>query len=181
VTARTNIGSLIACAALLAAGCGSDEEGKELPAASVTELNRQLAFIERAVDVPSAGSCRSVLEGSQPNRARVESILDELPTDVDPELRDATRDSFERLFELVEQECQDREQDESRTDTETETTPPETETETTDTETTPTETETTPVETLPLEAPKQKKPKQQNGNGNSGEGGGSLAPGQEGD
>jgi hypothetical protein len=67
---------------------------------------------------------------------QVQQIVDTLPRDVDAQVRDALARSFDRLFELVAQDCNERDQ------TETETTP-------TETETTPTETETIPTETTP--------------------------------
>ena len=160
----------LAATALAITGCGSDEEGEQLPPAAADQLERQLGFIERAIDQGSLGACRSVLEGAQPNRAEVERILEGLPEDVDPELREATEDSFSRLFDLVEEDCEEKEAD---AETETETTPTATETVPTETETTPTETETT--ETTPPQddgPPGGGRDNGDNGNGdNNGDGG----------
>ena len=72
----------------------------------------------------------------------VESILASPPSSVDTEVRGAVSDSFDRLFELTAEQCDDEEQ--STTPTETETTTTETETtDTTETKTTDTPTETT--------------------------------------
>jgi hypothetical protein len=161
-----------ACAAALAiSGCGSDEEGKQLPASASEALRTQLQSIQNRIDADSVGACRDITEGDSTNTDAVNRILDSLPDDVDPDVRDATRDSFDRLFELVQDECTELEEQtdtETTPDTDTETTPPQTETETTPPDT---ETETTPLETVPIEPPGQMK--KDNGDGN---GGGQLAP-----
>jgi hypothetical protein len=150
------------CALALAApGCGSDEEGKGIPPAAAQQLDRQLDSVQRRFEM-GGGACRDIVEGDDTDVDRVEQFIDGLPTDVDPDVRDALERSFRRLFDLVQEECQPPE-----TDTETETTPPETvPPETTPTETTPTE--TTPTETETETQP----PADQDGNQGSGGGGG---------
>jgi hypothetical protein len=137
--------------AAFAAGCGADEEGTQLPRATVSDLQGQLDSIQARFDFPDGGACDDITSGDDPNTAKVDELIDSLPSNVDADLRDALRDSFDRLFELVDRECAQKTQ-EPDTGTVTETTP--TETETTPTETTPTETtptETTPTETAPTE------------------------------
>jgi hypothetical protein len=139
---------------LATAGCGGDDEGSPIPAATATALNAELDGVQARLDNGTAGACKDILEGSRgPNLARVNQLIDGMPDDVDPDVRSALEDSFDRLWELVQQDCDDKAQQEEKDqpapepETETQTTPPETETE----ETTPTETtETTPPETEPL-------------------------------
>jgi hypothetical protein len=162
------------------AGCGSDKEGKQLPASSVAQLQGQLNSIESRFDVPDGAACADITGGSDPNTTVVQRVIDQLPNDTDSDLRNAVQDSFDHLFDLVEQECSAaREQ----TKTDTNTTPTETtettttSTETTETNTTPTETTntnttpTTPTETTPTTG----NGKGNNGNGN-GNGGGAAGP-----
>ena len=149
-------------ACLAAAGCGSDDEGgKKIPAAAAAALQQQLDGVQARLDNATPGACKDILEGPRgPNRAAVQQLIDGLPNDVDPDVRDALQESFDNLWSLVESECQDLTPDEpaqteTQTQTEatpTETTPPETETTPPETETTPPATETTPPD----------------GNGNSG-------------
>ena len=136
---RTLTTVLLALAAGLVAGCGADEEGKELPRQTASQLLGQLQSIEDRFEFPGGQACADITGGDDPNVPQVENLIASLPDDVDPDLRDAVEQSFARLFELVDQECGDE--------------PPETDTETdtTETETTPTETETTPTETEPTE------------------------------
>jgi hypothetical protein len=139
--------ALVLC--VVAAGCGGDEEGKGLPSAQVQLLNGRLDETERRLDDGSAGACRDILNDTQPEVGR---IIDSLPNDVDADVRDALVESFDSLWSLVDDRCQEAEQDEQSQQeepepTQTETTP----TETTETETTPTETTTEP--TTPEEAP----------------------------
>ena len=48
---------------LAAAGCGGDEEGKPIPAATATALNTELDGVQARLDQGSAGACRDILEG----------------------------------------------------------------------------------------------------------------------
>jgi hypothetical protein len=90
-------------------------------------------------------------------------VVDSVQEDVEAEVRDALRRSFDRLFDLVGRECNDRDQ------TETETTP-------TETETTPTETETVPTETTTVPPTTPEPPPATVPDGS--DGGGAEAPGE---
>jgi hypothetical protein len=152
VTATRCIFALVlAVAALAAAGCGSDEEGKGIPRTTATGLLAQLDGVQRRIDQGSAGACKDILEGSNgPNKQQVQDLIDAMPDDVDADVKSALQDSFDHLWDLVEQDCEDKadkqETNTTPTQTATETTPTETQTETTPPET---ETETTPTETTP--------------------------------
>lgn len=160
---RTHILAAAVCAtALLLAGCGSDKEGKGLPSSSVAALQNQLDSIENRV---AAGACTDVTEGDDTNVNKVQSEIDALPSDVDKDVRDALNESFQNLFQLVKDQCEQANTETTTTETTTtETVPPET----TTTETTPTE--TTETTTTPEKPKKPKKPKDDNG------GGGTEAP-----
>jgi hypothetical protein len=152
MTLRNGISVLLVVGACLAAaGCGSDNEGKPIPAATASALQTELDNIQARVDNGSAGACRDILEGSRgPNKQRVQQLIDSMPDSVDSDVRSALQDSFDNLWDLVEQDCQDKADKEGSQKQ----APPEqpTQTETTPTETTPTETtptETTPTETTP--------------------------------
>jgi outer membrane murein-binding lipoprotein Lpp len=128
----------IACgAALVAAGCGSNDKGKQLPRSSVAELNTSLDSIQRRFKAGD-GACQDITEGSDTDVSAVQTKIDALPSNVDKDVRDALEKSFNHLFDLVKQEC-------SNTQTETNTTPAETNT--TPTQTTPTNTQTTQTQT----------------------------------
>jgi hypothetical protein len=184
MTTRRLIVLLVALAmGIASAGCG-DDEGSPIPAATATELNAELDGVQARIDNGSAGACRDILEGSRgPNLERVNELIDGMPDDVDPDVRSALEESFDRLWELVQQDCDDKAQQEEESqpepETETETTPPETETE----ETTPTETtETTPPEQEPLPPEGDGDndggvPGNGNGNGNGVGNGGGVGPG----
>jgi hypothetical protein len=154
VTTLKRISLLLALGACLAAaGCGSDDEGgKPIPADTAAALGSQLDGVQARLDNGTPGACRDILEGSRgPNRDAVQQLLDGLPGDVDPDVRDALEQSFDNLWSLVESKCQDLQAD-APTQTQTQ---PEHETNTTEVptdtvETTPPETET---ETAPEDAP----------------------------
>jgi outer membrane biosynthesis protein TonB len=164
--------ALLAALALLVAGCGSDSENKgdPIPAANVTELQKQLDAIEARFN-HGDGACADITGDSEPAVSRA---LDQIPSSVDRETRDSLRQSFERLFRLTSDQCDTTPTD--TTETETDTTPTQTLPETQPTETQQTETQQTEPEKTPPGQQKQKKPKQNNGNGN-GNGGGAPAPG----
>ena len=175
---------LLAVALSLAvAGCGGDEEGKPIPAASATALNNELDGVQARLDQGSAGACRDILEGPrEPNMARVQELIDAMPDDVDSDVRSALEDSFDQLWDLVQQECDDKAQEEESQQEPEETTPEKT----TPEETTPEETtpeETTPTETTPPEE-EQLPPEGDGDNGGgvpgngNGTGGGGVGPGE---
>jgi hypothetical protein len=137
--------ALAACLAALG-GCGSDEEGKGIPRDAAAALERQLASIQDRFGV-GGGACNDITDGEDPNTTAVQQTIDSLPDDVDPDVRDALQQSFDRLFELVQEQCEEPPTDTNTTETQ----PPETET-TETTETTPPETtETEPPATEPEE------------------------------
>ena len=148
MTPRTTTTLLLVIAAFMAAGCGADEETKpSIPADSAQELQSRLDEVQRRFDA-GGGACGDILNDTEP---AVESILASLPSSVDADVRGAVVDSFDRLFKLSGEQCDDQEASTTPTETEaTDTTETET-TATTETETTDTtETEpTTPSETTP--------------------------------
>ena len=174
------------CACLAAAGCGSDDEGgKQLPANTAAALEDQLNRVQDRLDNGTEGACRDILEGPRgPNRAAVQQLLDGLPNEVDPDVREATQESFDNLWSLVESKCEELRADEpaqtTPTDTQTETTPTETETQPTETTPPPTDTEPTTPDQQPLPPEGDGDnggtvPPEENGNGNGN--GGGVGPG----
>ena len=157
-----------ACLALvaLAAGCGADEEGEPIPPRFASALETRLDRIQQEVSAGSLAGCQQALDLEN----GVQQIVDTLPEDVDAEVRDALRRSFDRLFELVARECGELDQ------TETETTPTETETTPTETETVPTETVTTPTDTTTVPTTPEPPPVPTTPDGS--DGGGAEAPGE---
>jgi hypothetical protein len=148
VTPRIITILLLVIAAVAAAGCGADEETKpSIPADDAQALEARLDEVQRRFDA-GGGACGDIVNDTQP---AVESILASLPSSVDADVRGAVADSFDRLFELSAEECDDQEQSTTPTETETTDTTETEPTETTETETTDTtETEpTTPTETTP--------------------------------
>jgi hypothetical protein len=182
--------ALAAClAALVVAGCGADDEqepkGAPIPAAQVQALQKQLKSIQGRYDF-GGGACADIGGGADPNTTAVDQILASIPSDVAADVRSALSDSFDQLFQLTDEQCdEEKGQD---TDT-TPTTPTETETvETTTTETetvptTPTETETVPTTPEPpTTTPTQPGNGNGQGNGNGvGQGGGGGAEVPEGE
>ena len=143
MTTLKRISLLLALGACLAtAGCGSDdEEGKPLPADTAAALESQLDGVQARLDNGTEGACKDILEGTRgPNRDAVQQLLEGLPNDVDPDVRDALKESFDNLWSLVGSKCEELKPEEPA---QTETTEPETTTTETDTETT----ETTPPDT----------------------------------
>jgi len=181
VSARVLTFALLALA-LVAAGCGGDDEGKPIPAASATALNAQLDGVQARLDNGTAGACKDILEGPRgPNLEQVNRIIESLPNDVDSDIRSALQDSFDNLWDRVQETCDDLSQkQESQQPTQTETTQTETTTTPTETTTTPTETTTTP--TSPDEAPLPNDGDGNgggvpgNGNGNGNGNGGGIGP-----
>ena len=157
----------------LGVGCGADEEeGAPIPGELAAQLEAQLNSIQGRFDFPDGAACGDIAGGDDPNTTQVRNLIDSLPDDVDPDVRDALEQSFDRLFELVEQDCAE---EPAQTETETEPTETETPTETTPTETVPTETvptETIPTETLPTETVPPEEPSD-GGDGDGGAGFGS--------
>jgi hypothetical protein len=177
VAKRISLLALLVLGVVLA-GCGGDKEGKPLPAAQVQLLNGRLDEAERRLADGSEGACKDILDDTQPEVGR---IIDSLPDDVDADVRDALTESFDNLWNVVDDRCQEiadqskpePTKTEPETDTETDTTETEPET---DTETDTTTTTTTEPDTAPL-------PNDGNGNGNGNDGipgtgnGGGVSPG----
>jgi hypothetical protein len=182
VTIFKGITGLLAVAAcLVAAGCGSDEEGQPIPAETANALQSRLNEIERRFDF-GGGACADIENDSRP---AVNQLIASMPDKVDADVREALQEGFNRLFRLSQDECNQEQQSE----TETETVPvpePEPEPEPTTTVTVPPETtETTPppeteTDTAPPETDEQVPPGQggevpgggQGGSGQGGQGGG---------
>ena len=141
-------------AGLAIAGCGGDDEGEPIPAQTAQALQTELDGVQARLDNGSAGACNDILEGERgPNLERVQQLLDSLPDDVDPEVRSALEDSFNRLWELVQEDCDEKaREEESQQEEEPEPEPEPEETET-ETETVPPPAETETVPTEPEEAP----------------------------
>ena len=157
--------------ALVAAGCGSDdEEGEPIPAGQAQALLDQLELVEDRSD-------RGICGGANTQVDELEAKVEALPEDVDADVRSALEEGLDHLRDLVNDEC-DENREEPETDT-TETEPEETQPETEPEETEPEEAEpeetqpeeTTPEETTPLpEPPPEETPL-------PGEGGGVTPPG----
>ena len=157
---------LTALAAVLAAsGCGSDKEGKQIPSTQVSALERQLGALQRRLDFGD-GACKDIQNDSRP---QVEAILASIPSDVDAKVRSSLRQSFDRLWELADSQCDTTKNERTTPETTpapTPTEPPQTQT----TETTPTEPTTT--EPTPKKPGKEKKtPGGGAGSGGAGTGG----------
>jgi hypothetical protein len=171
-SARRIFALALVASAVAFAGCGGDSEGKPIPATTAAGLQAQLEGVQRRIDQGSAGACKDILEGPRdPNKQQVQDLIDSMPDSVDSDVKSALQDSFDHLWELVQQDCDDK-ASQTKTETtptettETPTTPTETQTETTPTETTQTETTPTSPDAAPL-------PNDGDGNGN----GGGVGPG----
>jgi hypothetical protein len=167
--------------AALAAGCGGDSEGSPIPAEQASELQRQLDSVAGRIRDGSVGACLDAIQDSPrgDNVTTVNGIIDSLPGRVDQDVRDALQRSFDRLFDLVSQRCDELQQTDKTTTETTETTP----TDTTPTDTTPTDTtptDTTPTDTTPTtpEVPTLPTVPDQGGQGDGSGSGGAGAPGQ---
>jgi hypothetical protein len=165
------IGVLLAVAlSLAAAGCGGDEEGKPIPVATATALNNELNGVQARLDQGSSGACKDILEGPRdPNMARVQELIDAMPDDVESDVRAALEDSFDQLWDLVQQDCDDKAQEEKSQQEPEPQEPAQTDTDTTPTDTTDTTpTDTTPTDTTPTAPQDQQLPP--DGDGNNGGG-----------
>ena len=174
----------LGCAAALGAGCGGSDEpkGKPIPRALAASLNKELDAVQRRFDEGGPGPCGDIEDRSQPD---VERLLAQIPSNVDPEVRRALRQSFDRLWQLAGQQCNDTEPE-----PEPEPTVPEPEPEPlpTQPEPEPTQPEPEPEPTTPAPEPEpQPGPptptppgNNRNGNGNGGGGGGGGGNGNDG-
>jgi hypothetical protein len=166
---------LVALAAgTVAAGCGADDEGAPIPTNVADQLQTRLDEVERRFEFGN-GACADIENDSKP---AVEQLVASVPNDVDADVRQALRESFDRLFELTAEEC---EQQQTETPPEPEPAPaPEPE---------PVPTDTAPPETAETEAPPQTEttpppeqtetsPPPTQGQGGEGDDGGSGGGGQ---
>ncbi len=176
MTSRSLIALTLMLAATGAAGCGDEEKGSPIPADQAAALQDQLDGIQRRLDNGSEGACNDILAGAKgPNNEAVEQQLGALPKDVSKDVRVALRQSFDRLFELVDERCAELGSQEPDPEPEPETTPEETTTEETTTEEEPPPTEEIP----PVDPGTEELPPGQEGkdkNGKSSDGGGVVAP-----
>jgi hypothetical protein len=155
---------VLAAVALPVAGCGKDKEGKPIPAAQATEIEKQLDSIDGRYDFGD-GACPQI---DNENYPAIQRQIDSLPAGVDSDVRDALVKSMDRLRELT-ADC-DEQKHQKTTPTETETTPTPTETQPTQTQTQPTETQKQTQPEKPGKGPK--KPKPPTGGGGTGVQGG---------
>jgi hypothetical protein len=166
-------------AAIAVTGCGGDDKGKGIPAATATALNTQLDGVKARLAQGSAGACRDILDAPDsrgPNKKNVENLIDEMPDDVDSDVKSALEDSFDHLWDLVQQECDDKASKQDTNTTPADTTP----TNTTPTDTTPTDTtptDTTPTDTTSTSPDEAPLPNDGNGNGNGNGSGGGVGDG----
>ena len=161
---KTGLLLLAACGALMASGCGgSDKKGKPLPAAQATALQRELDSVQRRFKFGD-GACNDIQNRSRPD---VQSILASLPSNVDSDVRDSLRKSFDRLWQLADSQCDTAKNERTTPQTTPQPAPP------TPTETQPqTQTETTPTQTQTQPQKPKKKDKGPEGGGGAGTGDG---------
>ena len=90
----------LALAGIAVAGVGCDaDEGRPIPASSAQDIVARLDEVERRVD---ARECKDVREESLP---AIEREIDDLPSNVDADVRTTLADGLGRLDELIEAEC----------------------------------------------------------------------------
>ena len=104
----------ILCMCLAAASCGGEEdEGEPIPSEQADALLQQLDVVQNRLDNGSVGACQDIFTHAEsPNQPAVDGILTQIPQSVDPEVRSALEDSFARLWDLVGQECDERQPEE---------------------------------------------------------------------
>ena len=164
---RGHLAALAVCAALLlSSGCGSSDEpeGEPLPADTVALIEKRLDEVQRRYDAGvedgNAGACQDIENDSY--RA-IDAAVEDLPQEVDPDVREALEASLARLKELTSEGCADVKEEPVETETQPPQQPvapppvPE--------QPPPEQTETEPAK--PEEKPKEDK----NGNGNDGNNG----------
>lgn len=121
---RVHLAALGACAALLlSAGCGSSDEpeGEPLPAEAVAEIEKRLDEVQRRYDAGTDGNAGACQDIERDSYRAIDAVVQDLPQDVDPDVREALEASLARLKELTSKGCADVEEE----PTETETQPPE--------------------------------------------------------
>lgn len=103
------LAALAVCAALLPAGCGSDDEepAPGVPRQTAEQLSRELDLLQERLDVTrrdgKIGSCDDIDGKSYPD---IRLLVEGLPADTDPEVRRALGRGLDRLKELTESECE---------------------------------------------------------------------------
>jgi hypothetical protein len=160
---------MLTLAAGLAAGCGAEEQqGSPIPTAAAAELEKRLDSVQGRFDF-GGGACADIAEDQQ----LAAQTIAGLPENVDPDVRQALQDGFDRLFTLTDEQCDETKGQDTEAEPEP---PPETETQpATETETVPTvpETDTETVPTLPEEPPiEPAPPTDEPSDGDGGTGGG---------
>jgi hypothetical protein len=139
---------------LVLPGCGGGSKGKPIP---THQADRMIALTRLADQQSAAGHC----SGAQAKVHEAQTVVDQLPSSVDKNVRDGLAQSYDRLLSLIQTECQRPQQTQTQpTTTPTTTTPatttpttttPTTTTPTTPTPTTPTPTTPTPTVTTPTD------------------------------
>jgi hypothetical protein len=174
VTKRPTYALLALVGAIAVSGCGSDGEGKPIPREQAQALESRLDEVQRRFDA-GGGACGDIQSDSRP---AVEQLLSQIPSSVDPDVRRAARESFDRLFSLTSEQC-DEQKGQNTTPEQTTPAPEPTPTQTTETQP-PTQTQPPPTPTTPGDG---KKPKDEKGKGDGGgqgaaggDGGGAQAP-----
>jgi hypothetical protein len=170
----------VGVAVLSIAACGSSdkEEGKGLPQASVATISQRLDEVERryqsGTEENNPGACSDIENDSY---KAIDAAIQDLPDDVDADVRKALEDSVARLKELTRDGCANVKEEKPKQDTTPQETVPQ---QTVPEETVPQQTDT--QETTPQETkPKKDKPKNENGDGNgNGNGKGTELPTQPG-
>ena len=147
--------------AAVAAGCG-EEESRPIPGRIAQPLVGELDQLLKRVD---NGDCSAAKRG---NLKRIDRRVEQLPKDVDPEVRSQVEDAVDNLNDLVETECRQKRKPEK---TEPEETTPE-----------PVPEPTQPEPTQPPEEtqPPQTQPPQDDGGDDDGGGGVPVQPPGEG-
>jgi len=99
-TPRLRALAALSCgAALLAAGCGGDGGGKPIPTALAKRISGELDLVQRRVETVA---CDDLPEQSYRDLDR---LLEQIPENTDPDVRDALRDGVKDLQGLADEEC----------------------------------------------------------------------------
>jgi hypothetical protein len=163
VRLRTTTTLLLVLVAGPAAGCGSDDEqSSPIPARAGAELDKRLTSVEGRFNFGD-GACADIAE----DQSLANETIGGLPDDVDPDVRQALQDGFDRLFRLTDEQCDENKGQETQPNTVPEPSP-QTETETIPT-VPPTETETVP--TIPDQPPTEPTTPEETPGGTDGSGG----------
>jgi hypothetical protein len=152
-------------AALALASCGGDDQPEpSIPVEDAEALDSTLDEIRDNVDV---GSCLVATDKVE----EFQGELDQLPSDVDDEIRDGLERGAQNLLGLIDEQCEEPAPETTTEETQPETTTEETEPTTTTEPTEPTTTEETTTQPPPLS------PGQGGGQNPGGTGGLGTSPG----